>query len=1163
MIRTAFRILLALLLAALVWWIGPLIAIGVYRPFGWLALRQSLVVLILLWGFWPLLGRCWTWLAMGTRWLAPTPRSRTFDAIGGRLRDLDRQLLARWQRQPRRRFARWRGKLRREHRGFLPWLLVLGAVGSGKTSLVAHAAAQGRGRRAENAWREGARTADVEAWLTEDAVWFDTSGRWTLRDNLDEEGFSAWTRLLRGLRGMRAAPVLNGVVLCVDVRSLLDSSLEVRKRLAEAMRGRLGELSDTLSQPLQVYLALTGLDQIEGAITLLSGMSSLQWSHGLGLSLPDEGMSIDGMATEALWRDAVLELEHRVQQQVLYAAPAATDISANHQQLRFVEALARLRGPLLAFMAGVIAPGEGDSLARLRGVWFGSVAQLVDGETSTTPDVSPEPDSTRSLGQLWNPLCRQVVIEQGNAWGRRQRPWRIRLASGLRWGALGSLALVGLVWLFVGYSSERNHLERVWAEFNEGKRLAQSQARDGGSSSGTALLEVASQMRYARDQADATAQLMPTSFIEHRRIAQVANATYARHLERTLMPELHNAVQEDLRAQAEGAPGDLYLTLKTYLMLSRPDRRSGDDLERWINTRWEALAGGGAYGDEDRRRLVAHARALFSLPALPATPESAELVRSARARASQIPSVTRVLQHIRDQGLAPSVNDVSLASAAGFSASLTLRLRSNLATTDTVVQGWYTRSGYLDNFLPRLNASARAILEEESWVLRDERLSGNAFEIERTAQKLADATRSQFLQDYVQAWRNFLNDVTVRSFTGLDDASQLAAALIDPQSALASLLRFAGRETSLTGNYEGDIDSRFDRQKHNLERGRRAVVGEIAGEHYRAKLPPEHVVEDHFSAVRRLATQLTQTGNSSNPLARLFEPVSRQLGLVNGAMQAGQILPQYDAFARLRQEAGRQPEPLRGVLLDLINHGSALTAKQSSGMLTRGAAGGTTRAVCDQGVAGRYPLRRGANAEAGVQDYEQLFGPQGLMATQFKEQLLPYIDTGSLPWRARRPEGGAGALINDEIVRSYEVADRIRSATLDNAGRLKVSAVLRVIDMDPQLADAELVIGDQTIRFAHGVAEPRNVDWRAQNSNLSIRLQLRAIDGRTEAMRFDGPWALFRFFDAGRDSSERGTAERRETLHRGTLGTLRMEWRAVTIPSPIWSDLLSSFRCPH
>ncbi|MDP9044090.1 MAG: type VI secretion system membrane subunit TssM, partial [Pseudomonadota bacterium] len=1044
---------------------------------------------------------------------------------------------------------------------FLPWLLLLGAPGSGKTSLAMGATLHGGGLRAatETPWRDEQRQADIEAWISDDAVWLDTHGRWTLPHD-DDSGARSWFRLLHGVRRLRSRPALNGVVICVAVRELLDTPPESRKRLAESLRGRLADVCDLLDQRVDVFIALTGLDRLDGAVSFLSMMDVDRWGLGLGMTLDARPDGEGGDLATASWRKSLLDLERRVQQQVLFAAPASGDISLNVQQLRFVETLARLRGPLLDLLQWAIAPGDAEASAALRGVWFGSVAQIVDdAPVAVDQGVSPDELPARLLSQLWSPLYRQATTyPEGGSRPAGRRSWRARLGAGMRWGALATATALCLGWIAAGYLRERDNLERLQAQFTEAKRLAKGRAD--GVSAGSALIDAATQMRYAREQAETASQLMPTTYVEHRRVAVIANETYHRHLERTLMPEIYNAVQQTLVAQVAGSPGDLYQTLKIYLMLSRPQRRSPDELERWISARWESLSGG-QYADEDRRVLIEHARALFALPALPATPENAELVRSARVKAAQTPSVARVLQHIRSQGLPPNVSDISLARAAGYGSSLSLRMRSNLPATDPVVQGWYTRAGYLDTFLPRLSPSARAILEEESWVLRDERLTGNAFEIERTVEKLADATRNQFLQDYVQKWQAFLNDVTVRRFTGLDDASQLAATLIDPQSPLAQLLRFAGRETSLTGNYEGDVDSWIDRQKQNIEKGRRAVVGEVAGEHYRVTLAPEKVVEDHFSAIRTLATQLTQSGGANNPMARLFEPVSRQLGLVNGAMQAGQVMPEYDAFSRLRGDAGRQPEPVRGIMLDLINNGSSMTAKESSGMLTRGAAG-ATRALCDQGLAGRYPLIRNARTDAGVQDYERLFGPQGVMATHFKEQLAPYVDTAASPWRARQPAGGnAGPLIGAEILRSYEAAERIRAATLDESGRLRVATLMRFVEMDPQLAEAQLDVGDQTLRYAHGLSAPTRIDWQSKAANLSIRLKLRAIDGRTEILSFDGPWALWRFFDAGREPG--GTAERRETRHRSSLGSVQLEWQAATTPSPIWSDLLSGFRCPR
>jgi type VI secretion system protein ImpL len=217
--------------------------------------------------------------------------------------------------------------------------------------------------------------------------------------------------------------------------------------------------------------------------------------------------------------------------------------------------------------------------------------------------------------------------------------------------------------------------------------------------------------------------------------------------------------------------------------------------------------------------------------------------------------------------------------------------------------------------------------------------------------------------------------------------------------------------------------------------------------------------------------------------------------------------------------------------------------------------------VCDQGISGRYPMQRGAKNEVGVQDYERLFGSQGAMATYFREQLASYVDTTRSPWQARRTQDSEGPLLNAEVLRSFETAERIRNATLDESNHLRVSAILHLVDMDAQLAEAQLDLAGQTLRYAHGSSTPRRIDWGAQNNNLSIKLSLRSVDGRTEVQRFDGPWALFGFFDAGQVSD--AGADRKQASYQTGLGTVRLDWQAVTIPSPIWSGLLHAFRCPR
>ncbi len=1166
MIRSTLRIVIALLIAALIWWVGPLIAIGIYHPLGWALLRQFLVVCVLLWGFWRLLVWLWSSVVLGARKIKPAPKVKAFDGIQGKLLDLERRLRARWQRLPHTRLQTWRGRLGRAHNQFLPWFLLLGEEGSGKTRLVAQGlapdalhpgAASGSPvpySAIDFALDDDRAGSELECWLSTQAVWLDTTGKWTVRDSLSDAGHSAWQQMLRGIRRLRRSPALNGVVLCLDLGSLMGSALEQRKRLAESLRARLDELHQQFGQRMQVYIALTGLDKLEGAVSTLGLMSPAQWVQGIGFALP-RGVQAVSDAAMPDWQSGWLALEGRLQQQVLYACPTSGGIAENIAQLHFVEAMGKLRAPLFDLLRTVFVTQEDADVASLRGVWLGSVAD-VEGHAE---QVGQEPEALSSLALLWRPLLRQLLDEQALAGQGLSMHWKARLLRGMRWGLLSLLVTLAMGWMAWGYLSERNQLEWVWAQFSEGKRLAQTESEADAAAS--TLMHVSSQMRYARAHVEDAEQALSTPYVEHRRLIAVATETYHRHLQKTLMPELHNLVQKTLTAQTGDTPGDIYLTLKVYLMLADPARRRADDLERWVNSQWERIAVG-QFNADDKRALIEHLRVLFSMSEVPGTPLDMVMVQAARAKAGQIPSVTRVLQTVRDQGLPAQVSDISLAGAAGFGASMSLRMRSNTPITDPVIPGWYTRAGYNEVFLLRLDKAARAVLEEESWVLRDEALKGNSFEIDRTVQTLADATRSQYLQDYVTRWQGFLNDVTVRSYTGLDDAAQIAAAMMDPQSALAQLIRFTARETMLTGNYDGDVDSWIESQKYRLEQSRRSVVGEISGHRLRNKLLPEHVLEDHFEALRAIAKQLKQpeSGAASNPLSRLFEPLYRQLGLVNGATLAGQVMPEYDAFARLRSEAARQPEPIRGIMLDLVNNGGRLSVKESRSVLTKGASQ-TTRMVCDQGIAGRYPMQKGAKNETGVQDYERLFGSQGAMATYFHEQLANYVDTTRSPWQAKRTQGSEGPLLGPEVLRSFETAERIRMATLDESNHLRVSAILHLVDMDAQLAEAQLELAGQTLRYAHGSSAPRRIDWGSQNSNLSVKLSLRSVDGRTEVLRFDGPWALFRFFDAGQVAE--GGPDRKETTYQTGLGTVRLDWQAVTSPSPLWSDLLHSFRCPR
>ncbi|MBS1157954.1 MAG: intracellular multiplication and macrophage-killing family protein [Proteobacteria bacterium] len=1154
MLRSTFRILVAILLAAIVWWIGPLVAIGRFYPFGWLWLRQVLVVLLLLWGFFPLLSRFFSWFFSLIRLRRRPNTVASHDRISSRLGDLDLTLRKIW-------LERQKGFLHRliyrARKGYLkeqPWFLVLGAAGAGKTSLLNHTGQNALSGDDNGLPRLGASTGQTEDcgfWVNDRAVWIDSTGQWAEPGALGESSFVAWKRLLTGIRRMRRGEGINGLVICIDIAWLLEAGSEQRKRLADTLRGRVLELADWFSTDLPLYMVLTHLDKLPGGAAMLAALEDDVLADGLGFEvLPDGDI-------EAWYR----QFESRAQRLIQYLVPQIADTYEARQLLDFAESLAASRPVLIDLVKSIVLHSPSTYGSQLRGVWLGTSVYLMLKDNEGSLLQLDEPNDSPSLRSFARTLRAPIdqAISERNILRHQDKSLASRGKRILRWGLSVAMLLVVGLWLAVTYFDQRNYVDQLWAEFTEGKRLAQDQI--GMPKSDLALIDVAAQMRYAGANLGDGIRLLPTAYFEHIRIDKVAYETYRRHLFKTFTPELFKYVTSQLKSEIDGGTGDVYQTLKVYLMLCRPERRDPLAAMRWFESRWEKIAPANS-SEQEKQAFLSHVKAAFNTPHLPATPEDAALVIKARAAASGLPSAIRAIDHVKSQGLPESMYPVSLSSAGGLNAPLLLRMRSDVPSTDPVINGWYTRAGYHDAFMPRILGSARAVLDEEGWILRDEtKNNGNAFETEKAVQDLSDAARRQFLQDYIAHWNRFISDITVRRYSSMDDAASIAKALTDPQSPLSQLLRFIGRETSLTGNYEGDVDSWIDRQKLRFETTRRAVVGELSGQHFRYRVLPEHVVDDYFNTLRRLAVSLNPSSGgemTNNPLVRLFEPLYRQLSLVNGAMQAGQLMPEYDAFRRMRADAARQPEPVRGIMLDLIDSGSQSTAKKSSADISRGAAG-VSKSVCPQVVA-RYPSLRSTSRDAGTEDFRRLFGPRGVLDAYFKDQLEQYVDTSAIPWRARQVEGMSGNLVSGNILRSYEQARIVRDTFFDPSGQIAFSVIVRPVDMDASIAEAVIDIGGEQLRYAHGAVVPKKVDWSTQRSSMIVRLHMRSVDGRTQQLEFSGPWAIFRFYDAGEPVSL--ADDKRVVVYRTALGSLSLEFQATSNDFPLWSRALSQFRCP-
>lgn len=142
----------------------------------------------------------------------------------------------------------------------LPWFLMLGESGSGKSSLLHHSGlTSALGPNPHD--KQQAPTGTLDWWFLERSVVLDPAGR--LAQGNSDTG-PEWRRLLYWLLRSRRREPLNGLILVIDSAHLLGDSDERLAERGQDLRRRLDDLVKVFGARVAVYFVLTGAQVVPG-----------------------------------------------------------------------------------------------------------------------------------------------------------------------------------------------------------------------------------------------------------------------------------------------------------------------------------------------------------------------------------------------------------------------------------------------------------------------------------------------------------------------------------------------------------------------------------------------------------------------------------------------------------------------------------------------------------------------------------------------------------------------------------------------------------------------------------------------------------------------------------------------------------------------------------
>lgn len=1063
----------------------------------------------------------------------------------------------------------------------LPWYVMIGPPGAGKTTAIVNSGLQFP--LADELGTEAiggvGGTRNCDWWFTNNAVLIDTAGRYTTQESDQEADNAAWLGFLNLLKKHRKRQPINGAVIAISLSDLSNQDEMTRKSHAAAIRRRLHELREKLGVRFPVYVLFTKADLIAGFSEFYDHLGREDREQVWGFTFDAPKKTKKEMSPIAAFDEEFATLLGQVNAQSLERMQTETDHQRRSLIASFPSQVASIRQVGRDFLGEVFQDNRFEHRHLLRGVYF----------TSGTQEGTPIDRLMMGMARTFG-IGRQA-IGTGSGQGRSYFLTRLfenvmfpeaglvsaddKVERRYRWTKRAAIAAAILITLGVAglwvrsYLGNKDLLAEAATKVTEYQAAAaQIPASPIGDSDLPSVVPSLNVLRSMpgnpslgdiEPDPDLTYGLYQGDVVG----TQAAQA-YRASLNTHFLPRLLLRLEEQMSANMNN-PDILYEALKVYLMLGQQGPMNSELIKEWMNIDWSVSYQGGAR-DQLRADLSAHLDAMLSQP-MQEISLNGPLVEQIQGLLSEMSLAERVYNGIINSPRAAAVPDFRLTDIGGPAVSRVL-VRSSGKPLNDGIDGIFTYNGFNDVFLDEALGVAKRI-QRESWVL------GPRGETEQSDARLLNISRDVldlYYNDYISKYDQILGDIDIIPMESLSHAVEVTNVLSGPTSPLVNILNAISDETKLTEdrgalNAEGladgasavanlELQSVLSSRTQQFIAALRGSVGEGAPP------PPEpgQYVEDRFDWLHQLVASVEGQPSQLDELMGTLTEVYQELNKLS--FSGGLSDPNSDATAiiRLQERAKRIPGPMQRWAAQITTGSSGITADG-----TRASINARWQSqilpFCEQAIENRYPFKKNSKADVAIQDFTKLFGPGGLIDAFFNEQLLKHVDTRARPW-AWKSINNTDLGISPAVLKQLQNAAEIRDAFFNGNATPSVNFQLTPEALDPKAQKVTLEIDGQTVEFQHsqGAPKPVAVKWPGAVGIARVVFQPPA-NNVGNAVSKDGPWGWFRLLSAA-ELRKTNVSDRSRVIFNvgGRIAIFQMQSGSVLNPFNL--PALSKFSCP-
>lgn len=1053
----------------LIWHAGPLLTIGAIQPLSSLWIRIPLLTAII--GTYAVFGLAPLWQNLG---LHNTLLKRVFknpsDNVAKNELKMVNSIIQHAMAQLKHIRSSSSG-LRRLFEGRrylyeLPWYMIIGTPGAGKTTALINSGMQfplaeqmqASANTLTHAGQGG--TTHCDWWFTNDAVLIDTAGRYSSQEMNKVKDNAEWHGFLSMIRKRRSQSPINGAVVAISMADFLTQTEEERIKHAQLLRERLIELRQELGIRFPIYIMVTKMDLLEGFSEYFHHLASEDLSQVWGFTLPylntnntkwSKKKNTEQAAVLPLKQQLKQEfttLEQRLEDGLILRLREEFDKERRRTLYALPQEFSGMTEALAQMIDAIFADSRFDQTQvnqGLRGVYFTSAAQAATSipankmsllqrmRRAFSGDKSQQHDPANLLpshkrSYFLSQLFTQIIIPDANLvrpnlrWELRFR--LLRLASHIGISAAALWLISALV-----FSFDKNdaYLTKVAAKVAAFRPTIDNIERRATYQNVPALSEALTIVNKLPQTAEFDITRPPGSvgygLYSAPAIIEASEHLYAQMQETLLIPQFVHYLETVLeQAIATKNVNLAYDTLRIYLQLHQRDRFNAADMKSWAEQDWQLTQKASLFGPQSD--AMRHLIKLFSSQRVvqSTTTPKTQLIHQVRTLLDSSSSMPHLYRSMKQRLLHTHPGHFSLSKAIGTEADTLFKNQSG-QLLDQRIPVIFTYAGFHDIVQPAIDGESQRALDEQAWIMGKEHALP-------ASEALVNNLRTLYLKDYASQWKAYLNEITIASNHHLDGDMMVLKMMIKSSSPLVLLARTAAHETTLSVDISIDTPHHlFARIASQVNRSLQDEVG-TSNEDQQMKT----FVDNQFTDLRDFVTgnsamyaaQSEEIEYSPEGFVQLLQEYYKQLVTAESAVKSNNLpAERVTAANKIILLSGKLPAPVKSLVTQLIQQtmqqldeaAAVFIRPQAEQEFNKIAASlAPVSLSCRANIEGHYPFAD-SYQDTALSHFKDMFAPGSTTDTFFKNFLAPYVDTTGMHWQYKKPDAIKGDSPEDTAVK--------------------------------------------------------------------------------------------------------------------------------------------------